>query len=296
VQRLRLRNGSLEASILPDCGAGLASFDWVEGGSPLPLMRRLSEEIRDPDPNQLACYPLVPWSNRIGHGRFELRGTTFRLAPNYPGQRYPIHGEGWLSRWKVAGQTDASAELTLDRSGGSPFAYAANLSYSMSDRSMSVELSVENRGNDDMPYGLGLHPWFDRTPGVLLRAPARGIWLSGDDLLPVGHSAPPEDARFDRVKPLPRRLIDNCFTGWDGTASISWPERGAELRIESTPRLERYVLYCPPGQAHFCFEPVTHDIDAFNLPEPFARGGLKILAPGESLSMRVNFEASFRES
>lgn len=81
--------------MLPEAGGGLAAFDLAAGGGSVPLMRALPAGISNPDPDLLACYPLVPWSNRIGHGRFEFGGRTWQVAPNYPKEPYPSHGEGW---------------------------------------------------------------------------------------------------------------------------------------------------------------------------------------------------------
>jgi aldose 1-epimerase len=233
----------------------------------------------------------VPWSNRIGHGRFDFGGRTWRIAPNHPKQPYPIHGEGWLRPWDTLERSELALMLGLDRRDASPFAYAAQLSYTVEDATLGVELVVENCGFEPMPYGLGLHPWFERTPDVTLHAPARGMWVGGPDVLPVSHTAPPADADFARPSALPRRLLDNCFTGWNGLAVVTWPERGMALHIDSTPRLDTYVCYCPVGKNVFCFEPVTHPIDAFNLPEPYTRAGLTVLAPGERMSIRVAMRA-----
>jgi len=81
--------------VLPEAGGGSAAFDLAAGGGSVPLMRALPAGISNPDPDLLACYPLVPWSNRIGHGRFEFGGRTWQVAPNYPKEPYPSHGEGW---------------------------------------------------------------------------------------------------------------------------------------------------------------------------------------------------------
>jgi aldose 1-epimerase len=291
VPALHLRKGSLEAVVLPEIGGGLAAFNWIGAGGPLPLMRSLPAGVTMPEPNGLACYPLVPWSNRIGHGRFSFEGNTFQLAPNYPPEPYPIHGDGWLSGWSVLDRAADAVLLGLDKSASSPFTYVAGLSYALQADTLSVELWAENRGAAPMPFGLGLHPWFDRTPGVRLMAPADGMWIAGPDVLPVTHGVPPPDASFQRFAPLPRRLVDNCFTGWNGVAQIRWEDRGVDLHIESSPPLPYYVLFCPPLKPVFCFEPVTHPIDAFNLPEPFARAGLAVLAFGQRLSIRVTFRA-----
>lgn len=288
---LRLSNGQLEAVVLPECGGGLAAFNWIGSARALPLMRPLATETAVSDPNRLACYPLVPWSNRIGHGRFDFEGNTFRVAPNIARDPYPIHGDGWLNPWRVEEHRADLLALALDRTAGSPFAYTAGISYGLQASALAIELWVENRGVRRMPFGLGLHPWFERTPGVRLQAPASGMWVAGPDVLPVDYGPPPPDASFERAAVLPQRQIDNCFNGWNGVATIRWDDRGVGLEVESSPRLPYYVLYCPVGRPVFCFEPVTHPIDAFNLPEPFARAGLVPLGPGERMSIRVTFRA-----
>jgi aldose 1-epimerase len=288
---LRLSNALLEATVLPDRGGSLAAFNWIGAGGPLPLMRPLAGDVTAPEPNQLACYPLVPWSNRIGHGRFDFEGSTFQVAPNAAREPYPIHGDGWLSPWRVAEHRTDAVALELDRTAGSPFTYVAGMAYALQASTLSIELWVENRGAGRMPFGLGLHPWFERTQGVRLQAPATGMWVAGPDVLPIGHGPPPPDASFEKAAPLPQRLIDNCFEGWSGVATIRLEDRGVGLQIESSPRLPYYVLFCPVGRPVFCFEPVTHPIDAFNLPAPFAGAGLVPLAPGERLGIRVTFTA-----
>jgi aldose 1-epimerase len=291
VPAVRLRSAELEALVLPEAGGGLAAFDWIAAGRRVALMRALPAGITNPDPNLLACYPLVPWSNRIGHGRFEFGGRVYSIALNHPKQQYPIHGEGWLRPWNTIARDDMRVTLRLDRSNGFPFVYSAQLSYTLDANALAIELAVENRGGEPMLYGLGLHPWFERTPRVTLHAPAKGMWLGGPDVLPVSHDAPPADADFSQPTPLPRRLLDNCFTGWNGAAVIAWEDRGVALEITSDPRLDYYVCFCPVGKDLFCFEPVTHPIDAFNLPAPHARAGLQVLAPGAGMSMRATMRA-----
>ena len=50
-----------------------------------------------------------------------------------------------------------------------------------------------------------------------------------------------------------------------------------------------YVLYTPPGQGFFCFEPVDHAINAVNLPGGAKRHGMTLLTPGTSLTRRFSF-------
>ncbi len=131
---LRLHNDVLEAVVLPEVGGGLAAFNWRRAAGAVPLMRPLPVGTNAPDPNQLGCYPLVPWSNRIGQGRFSFEGRTFDVAPNYPAEPYPIHGDGWLSAWSVLDSRSDKVVLGLDRSSAFPFTYAAGMSYELEEK------------------------------------------------------------------------------------------------------------------------------------------------------------------
>ncbi|NYS42896.1 hypothetical protein F2S88_29045, partial [Pseudomonas syringae pv. actinidiae] len=43
-------------------------------------------------PRRLACYPLAPWSNRIGSGGFDTPDGWFALPANSANDPLPIHG------------------------------------------------------------------------------------------------------------------------------------------------------------------------------------------------------------
>ena len=124
-----LRNAHLQAQVLPAIGGALARLDALVAGKAHALLRsyELPAGAPDPAPSQLACFPLVPWSNRIGNGGFHFDGRRIELAPNRAGEPCPIHGEGWQQAWGIAAQSPTSVELVLDRRGCTPFSYVARL-------------------------------------------------------------------------------------------------------------------------------------------------------------------------
>jgi aldose 1-epimerase len=281
-----LRNEFLRAEILPDIGGSLARLDAVRAPAAVPVLRPFTLTGSVPRPNQLACFPLVPWSNRIAGG-FTCDGRSYRIAPNREGDPYPIHGEGWLLPWQIDVQTGTALSLRLDRTGGAPFAYLARLEYALRGATLEVTLEVTNAGACAMPFGLGLHPWMPRSAGVTLRAPAREVWMSGADRLP-SHAVPvPHAWRFDQPRGLPATLVDNVFAGWDGVAEIAWPDRGVSLRIEADAGY--YIVYAPEGGDFFCFEPVDHPINAHNLAGGPVHNGLTMLAPSQQLRRTFQF-------
>ena len=287
-----LSNAHLRAQVAPAIGGGLARLDVLTGGAPRALLRGVDHMpgAPEPAPSQLACFPLVPWSNRIGNGGFEFESRRIDLAPNRAGEPCPIHGEGWQQAWTVETRCDSSVELTLDRRGHLPFAYEARLHYSLRDAALVVRLEVRNCGDATLPFGLGLHPWLPRSEAVLLQAAASTVWERGPDGLPSAPVVIPEAWDFNHARPLPAAGIDNVFSGWDGVADILWPETGQRLRISAD--MGYYIVYTRPGADFFCFEPVDHMINAHNLDGGPARHGLTLLAPGQVLVRSVSFDAA----
>ena len=284
-----LRNAHLHAQILPHIGGGLARLDAVDNGVLRPVLRGLDlpSGSPSPTPSQLACFPLLPWSNRIGGGGFTFEGRHIALSRNRAGEPCPIHGDGWQQDWEIGAQSGTSVQLMLDRSHGEPFSYRAQLNYTLQGACLEVALDVRNCGDRTLPFGLGLHPWLPRTDGVMLRARAGAVWQRGADGLPSKPIDIPQEWNFDALRRLPSGVIDNVFEGWDGQADIVWPESGMRLHIGAD--MGYYIVYTRPGADFFCFEPVDHLINAHNLPGGPAQNGLSLLAPGQSLARTVKF-------
>jgi aldose 1-epimerase len=284
-ERLTLQSGRLLAQVLPQVGGGLARLDWLHGSERVPLLRGLPEDFPGmPLPGQLACFPLLPWSNRMAPTGFAFEGVQYVPAPNREGEPCPIHGDGWQQRWRVAAHHDTSLTLSLDRWDAEPFAYTAELRYTLADDALVVELSVRNAGRVALPFGLGLHPWMPDPQGALLQAGARSVWMAGPDKLPLARGDVPPRWRFDNPSPLPQDGVDNVFEGWHGDARIAWPARGVALGVQAD--MDYFILYVPQGREVFCFEPVDHPINAHNLP---GQPGLSVLAPGAILRRRCVF-------
>jgi aldose 1-epimerase len=185
--------------------------------------------------------------------------------------------------------------LRLASTGPGPFHYEAALGYRIDERALITTLAVTNTGQESLPFGLGFHPWFPRTAATVLQAPARAVWAETDRHLRSG-SAPvgiPEEWDFAKPRPLPEAWINNSFVGWDGHARIAWPDRGIALDVTAR-GLETYVLFSPNGAAeYFCFEPVSHVVDAHNLPGEAANNGLIVLASGEGTEVRCRLTPHF---
>lgn len=252
-----------------------------------------------PDLYQLASFPMVPWSNRISGGGFTHDGQFHPMQPNRAGEPYPIHGDGWLQAWSLTQPAPDTAVMTLrsDAFQGSPYHFEAVQTFQLVPGGLDQRLEVRHLGALPLPYGLGLHPWFPRTPATRISAPVQAVWLCGSDPLPTEHTtAFPPTWNLNEGIPAQGGLIDNGYTGWGGHAHIEWPEHGLQLTA-TMPDFERdggtdqhyCLIYRPPQGTAFCFEPITQPIDAFHLP---GQPGLRVLAKGKSFSLNVQWRFS----
>ncbi|MBW8812265.1 MAG: aldose 1-epimerase [Caulobacterales bacterium] len=266
------------------------------GGSVLTL-RKAGIDLLRPTPAgaddvlETACFPLVPYANRIREGRFELGGRTARLAPNLPGERHPLHGDGWRGAWRVEAQGEASAELAFEpAAGGWPWPYRARQRFRLDADALEITLAVTNASDAAGPFGLGFHPYFPHAAEAWLTATTDGVWLTDAEVLPERWvPGQPLGAWAQGAPARGPALVDHCHTGWRGPARIDLGPGRPSLRLSASPELAWLQVYAPPDQDFFCVEPVSHAPDAVNMADPAAHG-LRWLQPGETWAVSMWLE------
>lgn len=290
-EALRLRRGDLALDLCPKWGGAIAGFCCGDRA----LLRPGGEAfLQRGDPRLAACFPLVPFSNRIADGRFRFRGRTYELARNFPPEPHAIHGQGWQLPWEVRHRDERFAELACrHRVPATPLDYEARQTFRLEEAALEIELEVENTGDRPMPAGLGLHPYFVRTPKAALQARLTHMWLVDERNIPRERVELPEHLDFSSPLEVATLELDNGFDGWDGRAQIVWPEAGRRLTILADPPCDRLVIYVPRGKTYFCVEPATNANNGFNLlgDDPDL-SGVRVLAPGERLTGFVRFEVA----
>ncbi|MBM3621641.1 MAG: aldose 1-epimerase [Alphaproteobacteria bacterium] len=255
---LSLRAGRLALDLAPDCGGSIARFA-VEGKGDL-LRPTPIEALISGKGNNTACYPLVPYSNRIADGLLRFDGETYMLAANWPGQRHAMHGDGWSRAWTVARSDAQSATLVYEHDGllGWPFRYRAVQSFHLDNDRLDIAMRIENLERHAVPAGLGLHPFFVRDTDSELSCRTTGVWLTDTEVIPTEHVPVPPSWDFSRSRRVDDVVLDNCFDGWDGRAVVRWPSRGLAVDLSATKALRHLVIFTPPRRPFFCVEPVSH--------------------------------------
>ena len=282
---ITLENTSLRLTILPAMGGGLTSFDArVHGADWQPIFRRSNPNPSDP--NELAFYPLLPWSNRV-NPEFVWAAQRYQLARNRDSEALPIHGDAWLSAWTTETHCENAVTLVLSAHSMPAYHYAARLRYELTEDALHIGLEVTHLGQQAMIYGLGFHPWIHRTTDTVLSACHESRWIEDPHTrLPVRRLPAGEP----HLNLLPADEINAVFEGWCSQARVEWPASELGMTVSASSCLNYFVLYSTGAEANFfCFEPVSHMINAHAQAEPLQHG-LKELQPGETLKCRSSFQ------
>jgi aldose 1-epimerase len=285
---MELAAGDYRLVLEPERGGSIARFDWR--GEPLLRPSRPGTVL------DVACFPLVPFSNRIAHGRFRAGGREIRLSPNLPGRDHPhpLHGFGWLAAWQVV-ERDATSALLEHRHGEGrewPWSYRARQRFELTPQGLAAAIEVQNLSASAMPAGLGFHPYFPRRADTRYRGLHRGEWRVSADVLPLWLDLRETAIDWWHGAPVGSRSVDTVYVGRVGPLEIAWPDRGIVLTIRPSDELSFTVVYTPADADSFCVEPVSHSIDAVNRAESAAE--LAWLARGETAgaSMRLSAQAA----
>lgn len=277
--------GSLECTLCPQRGGGVARLAWHGPNGAVDLLRPASDwALRHGSAIDMGCFPLVPFSNRIAGGQFTFDGRRTQLPLDGDGNPHAIHGHGWRSAWTVEDASEAALRMVYRHTpGGWPWRYRATQTVVLEEDGFSLTLSLVNEDDRPMPAGIGLHPYFPKPPGTRLTARVASVWLNGPTILPAERAAVPPRWAFADGIVMDRTVLDNGFTGWDGQAALDWPTLGLRLSIEAEGPFGHLIVYAPPDEDYLCVEPASHMTDAINRPEE-PDAGLRRLEPGEALS------------
>ncbi|WP_159448784.1 aldose epimerase [Demequina sp. NBRC 110053] len=286
-----IENEHWRIGFLPEVGGSVAFGQARVNGAWADVLRPSPADAAAP--NDTASYPLVPWSNRIRAGRLRWAGRTYQLRVNFP-DGTAIHGAGWDYPWNVVEHTDTRVVLELASREvygvNWPWTFTARFTYELDGPVFRWTYGLTNTDHETFPAGYGHHPYFQRS---VAGSPEARLQMEVDkaydlvDCMPTeaaGEIRPAAD--FREAREIGQEFVDDCFTDRRGErlATIEWPG-AVTVDVHADAELEHAVLYIPPGQGYFAFEPVSNANDAFNLDEAHVPGtGLFLVQPGETRS------------
>lgn len=286
--------GNLTLSVAPELGGAIAALNWR--GEPILRPLDLNGKQRA---NLCGSYPLIPWSNRIAESQFTFAGRSWNVAKNFGDHPHAIHGNGWKTPWKMAAETPDSVllEMQHEASEAWPWPYEARQLIELDSNSLRISMTYVNRADIAVPVGLGFHPFFAHAAESEICFVAKNVWLNDANALPCKESEIPERWNYRVFRQPQFGSVDNCFTGWSGSATVRWPGRGLTATISST-NMFNAVLFIPPAERNVvAIEPVSNINNAINLlPAGSSNQAMTRVQPGEhftvSMEIRIADHAS----
>ncbi|WP_336814688.1 aldose epimerase family protein [Bosea sp. MMO-172] len=282
-----LRAGALEATLSPTEGGRLATLRDLSGTAPRDLVVPLRAWPAEPRRwSKGGAYPLIPYSNRIADGCLRHAGRLWSVRSHPDATPHSLHGTAHLREWEVEAHTSTRAVLTLaaEPDGDWPWPYTARQSFELTPEALRIELSIENRGLEAFPVGLGWHPYLAWSPNAEIHHDARWRWLYDKDYVATGETAP-ADTAGSRT---------SYFADWTGL-DVRHAD-GHSVHVTASPALSHLVLHRPDDDAYLCVEPVSHVANGFNLAAEGVVGtGTRLLGAGASFSAWVELGPGRRD-
>ncbi len=279
---VQLVNGPLRCELSARLGACIAGL-WI---GDVPVLRSTPAHALS-EVRLAGCYPLVPFSNRVGHATLVWNGTRHSLERNFAAEPHSIHGVGWQRPWQVLEASDVFASMSFEHRPDAswPFAFDCSQTFRLGPDALELTLSGTNQSDRPAPFGLGWHPYFVKRAHSHIRFRAGGRWEMGADHLPTHHT-PGEGLDADCAE----LAVDHCFDHWNGAVLL----HDARMAVRITSSLDHLVVFTNATRDFVAIEPVSHVNNAINMagadPQRLRQLGVCILQPGESQSASMRIE------
>ncbi len=291
-----LREGTeAEFAIAPELGAWLLRYGRNVAGRGWVEAIRFDPAVVDRYPLQMYAgnpllFPLVSYNVAGGKEHFyEWGGVTYPL---------PQHGFARRTPWQVISQTGVSVTMELVDNEATravyPFQFSHRVTYRLEQGRLWFEQRIENRSADTMPFGVGIHPYFNvplspqsQRDTCFVRLPAARCAQAAPQMASFTmRDQPAQDL------PVAQDVADTILLTGLARREVALvdPQAGVQVLLnwEDAPRYRSVALWSKSTDAPFyCIEPWTSLPNAFGRPQDH---DLILLAPSEVFEARLWFD------
>lgn len=296
-----IENGQLRLQVHERLGASIAAFQHNIQGTWHPIMRETTDEaISGNVSSPLSSYALVPFSNRIPDGKFVFKGQTHQLMTNTK-QHTTIHGDVRNRPHVLKERTENKLVFFFDSRDHNdleafnyPFPLTLTTTFELQGNTLTQTLTIENVGEEEMPIGFGIHPYFVRrfagSEDAVLTFKVDGVYKTDSSNIPTEGKHPlPKELDFSEGAALGDRKFDTVFGGLEGPVDIQYPGTPYSLTLDADPVFQHLIVFTAPDGT-MALEPVTNCTNAFNLHEQGVEGtGFLSIEPGAQISGSIRF-------
>ncbi len=240
---------------------GTALEELVLGGIPV------IKDLPIPYSDSYASSILFPFANRIKDGKYEYNGETFQLECNEGNLNNALHGLVYnkLFSVKESAASDQSATVVLEyvsteKIAGFPYAFTVNVSYTLSDKGLSLSLGVTNNDDKTFPFTLGWHPYF--LSGDLYNS---SLSFESNKTISFDERMITKEV-IEGVVAMPIEIKDNqlddCYALSKSAVVFDTPSY--KMTIDSSAEENFFQMYTPPVDNTIALEPVTGVSNSLN--------------------------------
>jgi galactose mutarotase-like enzyme len=303
IERVILKADTLTATILPELGGKVAS-----------LQRNNIELLQQP------LRPYAPRTLTMGFEESDASGfdeclpsvAACRVRTSFGEVEIPDHGEFWRVPCVVEEIAPDGVRLTAT---GSVLPLRFERRLQLDADSLRIDYTLENAGEEAVPYAWSAHPLFSVDPGDLIKLPASVTQVTVEGSArnrlgtagtkhnwPIATLSDGSTTSLNMTEDSNSQIGDKLFTKApsEGWCILERRRAGLQLRIDFDPALTPYLglWLCyggwPEGQSErqncVAIEPCTAPIDS--LEAALNNGSARTLAPGESVSWWVKISTS----
>ena len=270
ILQLRHTKHDISFSIIPELGSCLNTF--TINGQEILVAATTLKEIEDLTIDAFAGAQLFPYPNRIKDGKYKVGCETYQLPKNDTTYDNSLHGLTYNKPFQVInidenkGNINLKYEYNCDDA-GYPFHVIIENSFQLSENSLSITTTLENKSLKTIPIGHGWHPYFKMDKGVdnvYLQIPTTELYSLDQHMIPTGKTKYYD--LFSKSSKIASTKFDHCFKIKNNsvfTAQLINPEKNLTISLltEGYPYLQVYI---PPQRDSIALEPQTSIPDAFN--------------------------------
>lgn len=296
------------AAILPGLGFNCSSFRPVVGGEAIEtLWAAPGFGTAGSRPTRSGIPLLFPFAGRLSGETFAFGGREYRVKSAGRSGGYPIHGLVFGRPWRVVEQAAEWATGVFQAAVDAPELLAEwpadfriAVTYEVAGPELRCGVRIDNPDAEGrpLPFGFGAHPYFRLPLGgpapdeCRVTVPAAEYWELAE-MLPTGRRLPVSIANDLRAGPRFGDLtLDDVLTGLPAgggsvRTTIVDPGSGRVLTQTFDAACRHCVVFTPPHREAIAIEPYTAVPDAFALAARGIETGLRVLAPDESVDLRI---------
>ncbi len=210
---------------------------------------------------------LFPFVNRVNNGTYTFMLKEFTLDLNVKEENNALHGLVYNKEFNIIYQlaTNNSATVTLEyvetkKTKGFPFRYIIQLTYTLTNNSLSLQIKVKNTDSQSFPFNIGWHPYFSSTNlyNSFLSFKSEQKLSFNEVMIPVKT----KDIILKKDLQIKDRQFDDCYILNSNSIGFKTPDYS--IKIDSSSEENYLQLFTPNIENTIAIEPTTGVSNSFN--------------------------------